>query len=86
LVVGFSYLDLKSFHDANLSDVKRLYQCRKAAVDVDIAPSPRGLVRSGDRKLDQRMEVEEIAQERQATTTNVECLRWAQSGFGTLVK
>jgi hypothetical protein len=86
LVVGFSYLDLKGFHDANLSDIKRLYQCRQAAVDVEIAPSLRGLIRSGDKEIDQRIEDERMAKEKQAATTNVECLRWARSGFGTLVR
>jgi hypothetical protein len=86
LVAGSSYLDLKGFRDSNLSDVKHLYQCRKAAVEIDIAPSLRGLVRSGDKEIEQRMENEQIAKDKQAATTNVECLRWARSGFGTLVR
>jgi hypothetical protein len=86
VIAGTSYLDLKGFRDANLPDVKHLYLCRKATVDVDIAPSLHGLARSGDKEIVQQLEDEQIAKEKQAATTNVECLRWARSGFGTLAR
>ena len=85
-IAGCWYLDLKVFRDANLADVNHLYQCRKAAVDMDIAPSLHNLFDSGDEELNQRWENEQIVNDKQAAAVNSECLRWARSGFGTLVK